>query len=204
MQSEQTNEIFTALSKAQAVMTNGKATKQNPYLKNVYSSIEDIWNAIRDPFAKNGLTVIQLQQLEGDKYFVITILGHSSGQWIKSFTPLLLSQNTKNPMQELGSAITYAKRYGLSAISGFSVSDSTDDDGQGLTSTVEPEKPTDIRPASELSEDQKSKVASILKRFPDLVDRVMQAVNYNLDSMQIAYFDSLVKHASERQEVKHA
>jgi hypothetical protein len=55
----------------------------------------------------------------------MTTLGHISGQWISSSIPLLMQ---KHDMQGLGSAITYARRYGLQAILSCP---SIDDDGEG-------------------------------------------------------------------------
>ena len=184
MQSEQLNELFGALSKAQAEMTNGKATKQNPYLKNVYASIEDIWNEIREPFAKNGLSVTQIQQAQDGKLYVVTMLCHSSGQWLKSNTPLLLSQNAKNPMQELGSAITYARRYGLSAITGFSVSDATDDDGSACKA-----------PTIAISE--KIVLEEMMEKYPNTKAHIMQAVDGNLNNMTTEYFNNCMKRFKE-------
>lgn len=180
MQSEQVNELFAALSKAQAEMTNGRATKQNPYLKNTYASIEDIWNEIREPFASNGLAVTQLQETVNGHTYVMTILGHSSGQWIKSQTPLIIPQNGKNPMQDLGSAITYARRYGLAAIVGFSVSDASDDDGSACQ-------------AKTITVSQKIEIEEKLDAFPETRERVLQSVNGDLKNMTVEYYNNLMK-----------
>jgi hypothetical protein len=179
MHSEQINELFTALSKAQADMTNGRATKQNPYLKNSYASIEDIWNEIREPFAKNGLAVTQLQEVIDSRTYVVTMLCHSSGQWIKSNTPLIIPQNGKNPMQDLGSAITYAKRYGLASIVGFSVSDASDDDGSACK-------------AKTITVSQKIEIEEKMDMFPDTRHSVMQAVGNDLNTMTVDFYNTLL------------
>lgn len=126
----QYDQLFTALSKAQAQMTGGKATAKNPFLKNTYASIEDIWSEIRDPFSENGLLVTQLIKGQMPHCYVETILGHVSGQYITSQTPIIMAHDAKNAAQAFGSGVTYAKRYGMSAITGFSLSDKTDDDAE--------------------------------------------------------------------------
>ena len=60
-------------------------------------------------------------------YYVETLLTHSSGEWIASKCYIHL---TKDDPQGLGSAITYARRYGLSAMVGICPED---DDAEGAT-----------------------------------------------------------------------
>lgn len=191
MQSEQLNELFEALSKAQSEMTNGKATKQNPYLKNIYASIEDIWNEIRVPFFENGLSVTQLPQCVDGKNYLVTMLGHKSGQWVKSFTPLAEMSNSKNPMQDLGSALTYARRYGLSAICGFSVSDASDDDGQSCKS-------------KEVSFSQRAQIEEYLDKFPDTQSAFYEQVDNNIKNMTIDTYKKWINYYLKRDGLKNA
>jgi hypothetical protein len=60
---------------------------------------------------------------------LITTLAHLSGQWIRSYLPII---NEKNNIQGLGSAITYNRRYALSAIVGI-ISDEDDDGNSAST-----------------------------------------------------------------------
>ena len=55
---------------------------------------------------------------------MITTLAHSSGEWIKSITPILARDESA---QAQGSGITYARRYALAAIVGIA---QIDDDGE--------------------------------------------------------------------------
>ena len=79
---------------------------------------------------KNGLAIWQSITEEGDR--LITRLYHTSGQWMEGYTPLIIA---KNDMQGLGSAYTYARRYGLMAMMGIAPED---DDGQAASSKVIP------------------------------------------------------------------
>lgn len=122
-QSENINELVTALSVAQGEI--GLATKdsKNPHFKSDYSSLEACILASKSVLAKNGLAVIQGPFSVEGRLYLITTLAHSSGQWVRSETPIL---NEKQTAQGMGAGITYARRYALSAIIGLG---SKDDDG---------------------------------------------------------------------------
>jgi ERF superfamily len=124
------NEIAGALSKAQGMLEN--VTKDSKGYGYKYSSLAGCLEACKIPLSANGLAVTHLMEIaSNDQNFLTTILFHTSGQWIKSVFPLIFpppppgTKNLKTPMQELGSCITYARRYGLSAIIGLA---QTDDD----------------------------------------------------------------------------
>ncbi len=123
--SENINEIMTALSKAQGKIQPASKDKSNPFFKSKYADLSSVWEACRDSLSENGLAVVQTIQQKQEGLTLITTLGHSSGQWIKSEMPIIVS---KNDPQSLGSAITYYRRYSLSAIVGVAPND--DDDGE--------------------------------------------------------------------------
>src|SRR5437868_805458 len=88
--SEQLNEIFSALAKAQGQIQAAVKDKSNPYFKSSYSTLDACWDSCRAPLTSNGLSVVQtINESEGGKMFITTILGHSSGQFISSTVPLL-------------------------------------------------------------------------------------------------------------------
>lgn len=119
------NELYKALSAAQGEIENASKNKQNPHFKSKYADLAECINATKEALAKNNLCVIQLINQSEKGVVVETTLGHSSGQSISSITPLIFS---KNDMQGMGSAITYARRYAFSAIVGLS---QEDDDANG-------------------------------------------------------------------------
>lgn len=96
-----------------------------------YADLSDIWDAIRQPLRKNGLAVTQ--QLCGPvgsaEIGITTTTWHESGQ--NSRSTIYLSTVGKSP-QEVGSLLTYFKRYALSAALGISVDE--DDDGAAASS----------------------------------------------------------------------
>ena len=123
--SESIIELSKALSKFQGEVTNPKNTSTNPFFSSKYAPLEEVLNTIRPVLATNGLSITQIPTTEGDKVGVVTILMHSSGEYIET-EPLLLKTD-KNTAQGAGSAITYARRYAISAILG--VASEEDDDG---------------------------------------------------------------------------
>lgn len=122
--SDQVNELFTALSKAQGEFSSVSFDKVNPHFKSKYASLSATQEMARAPLAKNGLALIQSLQTEGKEYYIETLLTHSSGQWISDRILLMLD---KTSMQGLGSATTYAKRYAAQSILG--ICGDEDDDG---------------------------------------------------------------------------
>ena len=123
-QSENIHELATALSKAQGEMQAAIKDSVNPFFKSKYADLGSVWDAARPVLCKYGLCVIQATDVINDKIVMVTTLAHSSGQWIKSIVPL---NPAKNDSQSLGTAMTYLRRYSLSAIVGVVCDD--DDDG---------------------------------------------------------------------------
>lgn len=122
-QSEQINELAVALARAQGEFKPASFDKKNPHFNSKYASFTSIVESCRDSLAKHGLMFCQTITEEGEKLSLSTKVIHSSGQWISGLTPLYVDKTT---MQGLQSAVTYAKRGGLSALLGI-VSDEDDD-----------------------------------------------------------------------------
>jgi len=127
--------ICKALSLAQGQMSFAKKDTENEFFKKPYADLASCWEACRKPLSDNGLSVSQVQ----DENFLITILMHESGEWIRSRTKISMSEG-KNAMQAYGSAMTYARRYALSAIVGIA-QDDDDANSAGDSSTIG-KKPT--------------------------------------------------------------
>lgn len=124
MQSDQINELMTALSKAQGIMKPAIKDSTNPHFKSSYADLASVWEACRDALSKNGLAITQTMDLLGDKQVLVTMLGHISGQFMKSVIALPIQRPGS---QELGSCLSYCRRYALAAIVGVY---QDDDDGE--------------------------------------------------------------------------
>jgi hypothetical protein len=115
--------LYAALAAAQAQM--GKATKSanNPHFKAKYADLAEVMDACLPALNANGIAVIQPIRTVDGKLYVGTVLVHQSGETLECDVPLIVQ---KNDMQGLGSAITYARRYGLMSMAGIAPED---DDG---------------------------------------------------------------------------
>jgi len=78
--------------------------------------------------SKHGLSVVQAMQTDdAGNVTLLSILLHSSGEWIDSSLPV---RPVKNDPQALGSAITYTRRFSLMALVGVAPSDNPKDDAK--------------------------------------------------------------------------
>lgn len=90
-----------------------------------YADLASYLAEIRPKLLAHGLAVSQTVTNDDGTVTVWTTILHTSGQWI-TFRPLALSTST-NP-QEIGGAMTYARRYALTCALGLASEE--DDDGQ--------------------------------------------------------------------------
>src|SRR3989304_214100 len=144
MQSEQTNELAAALALAQSSMKAAVFNKTNPHFKNKYADLAAVLDAIRLPLATNKLALTQTTEVRDGGFVLVTTLRHASGQWVASEYPL---PQTARP-QELGSALTYARRYSLSAIACIAADEDAGAEGARQNNQVATarEKPHVTRP----------------------------------------------------------
>lgn len=126
--SETIDQLATALAIAQGQIQPAVKDADNPFFKSKYADLSAIWEACREPLSKNGLSISQFIENEGEFIHVTTMLLHKSGQWLSSSLSL---KPTKTDAQGAGSAATYGRRYGLAAIVGI-VADA-DDDGNAAS-----------------------------------------------------------------------
>lgn len=136
-QVDSTGKLALALAKAQGKIVNASLDGQNPAFKRdgkiaKHATLASVWDACRAALSENELAVIQSPEiLEGGLVLHTTIL-HSSGEKVTGSLPLSVASNAT--AQQVGSAITYARRYSLAAMVGVAPDDD-DDDGNAATST---------------------------------------------------------------------
>jgi hypothetical protein len=133
--SESIKELANALTKAQSQMTGASKTASNPFFKSKYANLEEVINTVKVPFAEVGLSFVQFPISEDGFAGVETVIIHSSGEFISNSFMLKCA---KNDPQGMGSAITYARRYGLQSACGIP---SEDDDGNEASKPSKPKKP---------------------------------------------------------------
>lgn len=119
--SQQLEHVFTALVAVQTELIDPEVDQSNPdYVDHRYASLPSFLLPNRVILQRHGLAVLQFT--DGDA--LVTMLAHTSGQFIEGRTPLLLGSAD---MPGLGSAISYARRYGYQSILGLV---QMDDDGR--------------------------------------------------------------------------
>ena len=115
--------IVEALIAAQTSM--GKAVKNsvNPAFKSKYADLASVIDACLEALNANGIALLQPLGEDEHGRYCETILMHTGGETLQCRVPLIVA---KNDMQGYGSAVTYARRYGLMAMTGIAPED---DDG---------------------------------------------------------------------------
>ncbi len=121
-------QLFAALNGAQSVMAGARKDQENPHLRSKYADLASVWEAAREPLTSHGLAVIQIPSSSGSGVTVTTVLSHKSGEWIEG--ELTLTPEKATP-QGVGSAITYARRYALSAFLGIAPEDDDGNEAEG-------------------------------------------------------------------------
>ena len=147
--SESLNLLYEALVKTQAEMQGAKKDSNNPHLKTKYADLESCVVASRPFLVKNGLCVLQMVNTKDDKIFLTTRLAHMSGQYIESSMEI---KPSKNDMQGLGAAITYARKYSYSSIICLATED---DDGEQDRKNAEERKPDETLTSAQIGELEK-------------------------------------------------
>ena len=143
--SESINKIASALIKAQQEIKIAVFDASNPHFKSRYASLGSVVEACKEALNKNKIVFLQGSHADKDlpkMVCVTTRLIHESGEFIEDTIAVPYVQDTP---QALGSSLTYARRYGLSALLGI-VSDE-DDDGNVGSVSAPPEQPKPRKPS---------------------------------------------------------
>lgn len=122
--SDSIKELATALAKAQGEIDKAKKDVDNTFFKSKYADLASVVDAIKEPLSRNGLSYTQISHDCDNAAGIETIIFHSSGEWLS--TGKLTVPVSKHDAQGFGSAMTYARRYSLSAAFGVAAEE---DDG---------------------------------------------------------------------------
>lgn len=172
-QSDSLMKLAEALCKAQSAMKPAKKDTANPFFKSHYADLASVWDAIREPLTGNGLSVVQLPSVGNDgEVKLTTMLLHTSGEWVSGD---LTMKPIKNDPQAIGSCLTYARRYALSAITGVATED---DDAEGATGrghsapTEKPLQKPANKPAPSSSQSSDDSIVTAEGRIGDYTPQV--------------------------------
>ncbi len=137
--SETITKISPAFLEAQKAIQSVIKEATNPFFNKKYADLTAVIGACKDQLNKQGISI--LQPINGME--VETILVHTSGEYFSSSTPIVCKQ--QNDPQALGSAITYAKRYGLQSLV---LLPAEDDDGNLASGKNKTQPASQQRPAT--------------------------------------------------------
>lgn len=128
--------LAASLAKANLELSNPTFDKKNSHFNNGYASLAAVLNAIRQPLAKNGLSLLQTISTEPGSVTLTTSLIHASGEWISSEVSVAVPNNAT--AQAIGSATTYMRRYSALSLCGIA---GDDDDAEEDRRDREERKP---------------------------------------------------------------
>lgn len=126
MEIGQKKNVFAALLKVQEEIKNPENSANNPFAKSKYAPLNEILNMVRPLFNKNGLILIQNTGTTSEGAYVQTIIAHKDGEVLEFDKLCLNDARMSNPVQAMGSAITYGRRYQLTSILGIAGEEDTD------------------------------------------------------------------------------
>jgi hypothetical protein len=127
--SESIAKIAAALTAFQSEVKDPARDGENPHFRSKYVQLDGLLAAVRPILSKHGLSVMQSTGGDGQDISVTTEIMHTSGEWIR--TDALILKAVKADPQGAGSAVTYGRRYSLSAALGVAWDD--DDDGNAAS-----------------------------------------------------------------------
>ena len=138
------NTLQSVLAKAQSELKKAAKSADNPYFKSKYAGLDEVIEACRNVLNKHGIAVTQTvecvpgvirhphpyseeaETVTTEQQTVLATTLLYGDQSIRSVIPL---DYKRGDMQSFGSALTYARRYGLAAICCLATEDFLDDDG---------------------------------------------------------------------------
>ena len=147
--SESIKELAAALAKAQGEIRGAVKDSDNPFFKSKYADLASVVEAIRAAFSKHGLSYIQTTEpSEKNEVRVSTTILHASGEWFDC--GILALPVSKPDAQGFGSALTYARRYSLSAAVGVAPEDDDGESAQPRPAQRYTPKPHGVEAAKDL------------------------------------------------------
>ena len=150
--SEEIDKIAVALVKFQGEVESPKKSVENDAFKKggkalKYADLDAIIKTVTPALAKNGLSQHQFTDtdIENKAVKITTMILHESGQYFFGDTLVLPAESFgKFNAQTVGSAITYGRRYSLSAILG--IASENDDDANSISGQDKADKQNNQQP----------------------------------------------------------
>ena len=142
--------LFAAIAQAQGEVENATKSATNSHFKNRYADLAEVLNTVRPVFARHGLAIIQSVSSDQQLVTVATTIAHKEGGFV---TSSMSCTSPTSKVQDLGSMVTYLRRYSIAAMTCIS---QADDDGNAASqrpakASTEPQKPMPTHALGEAS-----------------------------------------------------
>lgn len=192
--STELNELADALSNLQSDISNPVKDAQSHH--NRYASFPSVLNTIRPHLRARGLSIIQTATkatMQGypTHVVVVTRLLHKSGQWIEDEISAPVSDKARNSVQEMGSIISYLKRYAIQGL--VLITGDDDDDGQAAGHIEQNE------PVAMPSLDQINKLRDLIAKKGMNIKTVTSAFNvHEIEDLSIKQYEEAHKKISAK------
>lgn len=141
--SDEISQLAIALAIAQGQIEDAVKDTKNDFYKSKYADLSSVRAAVRQPFADNGLSVVQFPRTVPGGVEVETMLLHSSGEFMAE----TLFMPVKHEPHPIGSGISYARRYALMSIANLAA----DDDDGNAAQTAKPVAEPDPKAVREMA-----------------------------------------------------
>jgi hypothetical protein len=139
--------IAAAFVQAQRNFAPALKKTDNPYFGSKYADLAVCIEAVIDALHDNGIALVQHTDVSDKGVIVSTVFMHESGEHMA--TGSIFVPAAQNSPQAFGSALTYARRYSLSAAFGVAPED---DDGNAAAAAA-PSNPGDQPPSTDDDEE---------------------------------------------------
>jgi hypothetical protein len=148
--------LAAALLKAKAAMPPLVKNANNPHFKSRYATLDAVIDAARPSFDAHGIAVLEYTErtVSLETVQALRLVHTESGETLDSAIPLIV-KDPSNP-QQVGSAITYCRRYLWTSAAGLAPED---DDGNAAAHTIPPKAPA--KPAAQAAPVDTSKHTQI-------------------------------------------
>jgi len=178
--------VYKDFIDAQAEMKNAVMKGFNPHFKSKYADLTAVREATLPALKKYNLGIIQVPTMVGERFVLVSRLIHASGEVLQdSRYPLPIDGKP----QEIGSAITYARRYTWAALCGIS----SDEDDDANVAQKAAEKQSDAQKvANKLSKSLRGcstedEIVALWEDSQDILDDIKKKSTIAYDALQKVY-----------------
>jgi len=188
--------LFAAMAKAFPEIEGATKDSNNPHFKSKYADLSSVSDAIKPALTRHGLFFGQIAHEQTGGVCVETILCHESGESF-SFGKLFVPAS-KNDAQGYGSALTYARRYGLMTAFGVCPEDDdgnaavrapvNDRNGEPATKPARP-KPEALTGPMKTRAEARSKYGEIVRELQACADEDQLTAYLDTVNGEIAQFE---------------